>query len=392
MRRECPVCRQTVKGLIKIFLNLDSSLSQRQAAPQTPRRPAVEPVRSVPSSPPVLGTPRRVNPPRLARADAAVVNLASDDSTYEENEGQRLDLSDDNSTTIGDDDRIDMEEDDEYPGLERMEYSDIEPDLNHIDELQDQLARAMLEIRALIDSNDALRRNANAAAAIHRDLQEQARKALAKAESQIQAHQKTKHKLSLAEAQIVHLNTGLAASKAEIDSLMMRKIASDIERILADLTVEQAVTFGSDISGLSTEQICLRMASLVRVSKEDRAQLLDAEKKARGRVLECEQLARKLKKAEEELASLREDKRILTEALDENTQRTAHANAAPPKPKLDPFLRDPFRPAPPQTVTIKPNLSSISAPQKFKTSVKRSFEVPDGTGGSAKKSSFSHYK
>jgi hypothetical protein len=339
-----------------------------------------------------------VNPPRLARADPAVINLASDDSTYEENEEQRLELSEnDNSTTIGEDDTMDAVEDDEYPGLERMEYSDIEPDLNHMDELEDHLARAMLEIRALIEANDTLRRNAGATAVIQRELQDQARmfqleaqKALATAESQTQAHQKTKHKLSLAEAQIGHLNASLVAAKAEIDSLMMRKIASDIERILADLTVEQAIAFGSDVSKLSTEQICLRMA--VRISKEDRAQLLDAEQRARGRVLECEQLARKLKKAEDELASLREDKRMLKEALDENNHKAVHANVPPPKPKPEPFIRDPFRPTPPQIVTNKPNLSSISAPQKFKTSVKRSFEVPDGTGGSAKKSPFGHYK
>lgn len=394
VRKECPICRQTVKGLVKIFLNLDPTMSQRPVT-QTPRMPTIIATEApVPSSPLQLnlGTPRRVNPRRQARPDPAVINLASEDDE------QRIVFSDGDSTTIEGDsepDELDEDDDEEYPDLERMEYSDIEPDLNQFDQLQDQLARAMLRIEALIQSNMNLTRAAATATGMINALQTQAQmhqreaeKALAKAESQERAHQKTKQKLSIAEKQIEQLSAGLCMAKAEIDSLMMRKIASDIERILADLTSDQAVAFGSDIAGMSMEEICLRMAGLVLVSKEDRAQLVEMEQKARVRTLECEQLTRKVKKLEEELQNLREEKRLLEEALDENFQRAEPINVAPPKPKTESFTKDPFRPAP----LTKPPLSSISAPSKFKTAIKRSFEVPDGIGGTTKKPFFPCHK
>lgn len=383
-------------------------MSQRPAA-LTPRRPTTQLLGSAPSSPiqlnlgtprrlvearrPLEGTPRRVNPRRQARPDPAIINLASD-STYDDGEDrdQRIELSDDDdATTIGGDsanEEDDDMEDEEYPDLERMEYSDIEPDFNQLEELQDHLAHAMLRIEALTQSNVNLTRAAAAATGLMHDLQNQARMhqreaemALAKAESQEKAHQKTKQKLSMTERQIEQLNAGLAMAKAEIDSLMMRKIASDIERILADLTVEQAIAFGSDLAGLEMDEICLRMAALVKVSKEDRVQLLEFEQKARVRTLECEQLTRKLKKAEEELNNLREEKRALEDALDENVKRSEQVYVPPSRPKAESFVKDPFRPAP----LSKPTLSSISAPPKFKSAVKRSFEVPDGIGGVSKK-------
>lgn len=355
VRRDCPICRQPVHGVIRIYLNLDPSLSQAQ-----PARPTIVPPTLTEAAP---------TPSALA---ALVVDLVSED----ESSGEPIStLSSDSS---------------EYPDLDRIRYSDIEPDLAEVDELQDALARAALELRASLLESQRLQdrlasaeRHIDARQAIITELERHLTTTTGRLEQEQREHGRTERRLVLEQGRAEGLEREAEALRAENSSLMMRKVAADIERILMDLTLEQAVEFGADIDGLPREQVALRMAALVRAGKMDRMQCQETERQLRVRTSECEQQLRRAKRAEEELAQHREELTQLREDYKQLQEAVPMAPIEPVQKKVK-VLQEDF--TLPVSKASRP-FASIKAPSKFSTA-RSAFEKPDGTGGSSKRPFF----
>lgn len=349
MKRECPICRQKVRGITRLYMNLAPSMSQRA--------PAGTPLRSRTQEQSVEETQRRANPPRAAR-NVEVIDLAGSSS-----EGEDVILEDTDDAT---------DTDLEYPDLDNLEYSDIEP--AELDVVTDALARSVLEVEALRRQLAGQQFQVGELTSMVRVLQDQV-KALqhqnrdldGKYRTEVDEHNKCKRRVFLEREANTRLEQELETARAEVESLLMRKVATDIERILSDLTIDQAIGFGLDLAGMSQEQICFRMAALIKISKADKEQRCLSEEKLKVKSLELEGLKRKLRKLEDELITLREYTPV--EVVPEVKRLKENIPA-------------------PANVIPKPAVSVPKPPAKFASATKSSFSVPDGTGGLVKKRPF----
>lgn len=370
MRRDCPICRQPVRSAMRIYLNLDPSMSQRAVA--------TEP--SPPPPPPAPPTPQ------VAQSAVGVVDLASD------SDEARIDTA----PELSSDSQQSATSDPEYEDLENIRYSDIEPDFDMVEELQialqvatRQLQDLRTEVRLLRDRLQSAENHVDVRQEVINEMGRQIALKSEELERERRAHDRAKQRYHAEESRANSLLKETEALRVEISALAMKKVAADIERILADLTVEQSVQFASDIARLPTPQVALRMAALTRSSKLDRAESLEAQKQLKIRSLESENLQRKLKKAEEELVALREENRLALE-----NSATAPVEPLRVKPRVihAGFLSENIPLAPPVSNSqVKPTInrpfSAIKAPPKFDLT-KRGFEKPDGTGGSSKRPFF----
>lgn len=154
---------------------------------------------------------------------------------------------------------------------------------------------------------------------------------------------------------------------------------------MADLTLEQALAYGADLTNLPHEQICLRMLALIQTSKEDRSRLHEAEREAKKILVECEQWRRRARRAESEVAELREENTILNESVhvpEPPKIKSETISQIPEKLKrpIEEVYIDRNENVRPQTAP-KPLSTVPKPPAKFAAGIKKSFQVPDGLGG-----------
>lgn len=354
VRRVCPICRQQVKHVFRIYLNIEPSQSQMA---------------------------------RTARPNES-------STIVENNVVDLLDSEDEAVAELSGDDHRDSDE--EYPDLENLEYSEIEPDIAEIDELQDALVRAN---RDLNQKNQQIMGLGAQVDRLQADIQA-ARSRLAASESKaaslldelegLSSHFITlQNRMKTQESVTWQLKAENQLLQSELNSLMMKRVAAEykftyysplliicsIERILCDLTMEQAIKFGSDLSSMSPNQIKLRMAALVETSKKDRERAGQLESSLKYKTCECEQLERKLAKLKIQLES---SENLQPPVIEPSNHTPLIRSPAKEKPKMlsTPILRPP------------PALKLPSAPPKFASGLKKSFQVPDGTGGSKRQYPF----
>lgn len=140
-----------------------------------------------------------------------------------------------------------------------------------------------------------------------------------------------------------------------------------VERILCDLTMEQAISFGMDIEGLNRDQIQLRMAALVETSKKDREHVALVERELKTKSYECEQLERKVTKLKSQLVEM--ENRQPEPIPPPNQDICIPSNVVKKKVvATQPILKAPIPKLP-------------TAPSKFSAGVKKSFQISDGLGG-----------
>ncbi len=159
--------------------------------------------------------------------------------------------------------------------------------------------------------------------------------------------------------------------KAENNSLMNRKISSDMERILNELSRDQVEVFARDINGRSHEELASKMATLALVARTERESSDQLKLLLKSRTLEIEDLKRKVRKRDEQLKALQ----FLPAEEEEN--------AVQPPPKSTPLF--------PAIINVAKDFSASKTsipkiPPKFASAIKRSFETPDGTGGTKRQS------
>lgn len=154
-----------------------------------------------------------------------------------------------------------------------------------------------------------------------------------------------------------------------------------IERVLHDLSLDQAISSAREFLKLSPNELGCRIEALIKASRLDNERADDLERHLNIKYVECEQLERKLarfeKESREQVAfvpetSIRVDNADRKGELATLIPKSNSLSIIPPPHSLSSYAAK-TRPA------VIP-----SAPPKFGGIQKKSFQVPDGFGGTKK--------
>lgn len=183
-------------------------------------------------------------------------------------------------------------------------------------------------------------------------------------------------RLALERQQAAALQRETEHLRAASEALMGRRIAADIERIMNDLTLDQALAYGLDLGPMAPDQAALTMAGLIRTAKDSQRTASESQAALKAATLEVERLARRARKLEEQLAAAA-SACALPATTDDPPMRPIAIPPPAAKLAIPAAAARPAAPQPRQPPVPRP-------PAKFAAALKRPFEVPDGTGGTKK--------